>query len=44
MNLPPSLAQWAGYLKIFPEEVSLALKSNHSARLHAYWFATTPTQ
>ncbi len=25
MNLPPSLAQWAGYLKIFPEEVSLAL-------------------
>jgi hypothetical protein len=25
MNLPPSLASWAGYLKIFPEEVSLAL-------------------
>ena len=25
MNLPPSLSQWAGYLKIFPEEVSLAL-------------------
>lgn len=25
MNLPPSLAQWAGYLRIFPEEVSLAL-------------------
>ncbi len=25
MNLPPSLAQWAAYLKIFPEEVSLAL-------------------
>lgn len=25
MNLPPSLAPWAGYLKIFPEEVSLAL-------------------
>src|SRR5215510_5506565 len=25
MNLPPSLAQWAGYLQIFPEEVSLAL-------------------
>jgi hypothetical protein len=25
MNLPPSLAQWAGYLKIFPDEVSLAL-------------------
>jgi len=26
MNLPPSLAQWAKYLKLFPEEVSLALK------------------
>ena len=26
MNLPPSLAQWAGYLKLFPDEVSLALK------------------
>jgi hypothetical protein len=25
MNLPPSLAQWAGYLRIFPEEVSVAL-------------------
>lgn len=25
MNLPPSLAPWAGYLKIFPDEVSLAL-------------------
>src|ERR1044072_5395814 len=25
MNLPPSLAPWAGYLNIFPEEVSLAL-------------------
>jgi hypothetical protein len=25
MNLPPSLAPWAGYLRIFPEEVSLAL-------------------
>jgi len=25
MNLPPSLALWAGYLQIFPEEVSLAL-------------------
>ena len=25
MNLPPSLAQWARHLKIFPEEVSLAL-------------------
>lgn len=25
MNLPPSLAKWAGYLNIFPEEVSLAL-------------------
>ena len=25
MNLPPSLAPWARYLKIFPEEVSLAL-------------------
>lgn len=25
MNLPPALAQWAGYLKIFPEELSLAL-------------------
>ena len=25
MNLPPSLAPWAGYLQIFPEEVSLAL-------------------
>src|ERR1044072_8962670 len=25
MNLPPSLSQWAGYLKIFPHEVSLAL-------------------
>lgn len=25
MNLPPSLAQWARYLNIFPEEVSLAL-------------------
>src|SRR6185369_47603 len=25
MNLPPSLSQWAGYLKIFPDEVSLAL-------------------
>ena len=25
MNLPPSLAQWAKYLRIFPEEVSLAL-------------------
>ena len=25
MNLPSSLAQWAVYLKIFPEEVSLAL-------------------
>lgn len=25
MNLPPSLTQWATYLKIFPEEVSLAL-------------------
>lgn len=25
MNLPPSLAPWAAYLKIFPEEVSLAL-------------------
>ena len=25
MNFPPSLAQWAGYLKIFPEEVSVAL-------------------
>ena len=25
MNLPPSLAQWAGYLRIFPDEVSLAL-------------------
>src|SRR5215475_7202247 len=26
MNLPPALAQWAPYLKLFPEEVSLALK------------------
>ena len=25
MNLPPSLAPWAGYLNIFPEEVSLSL-------------------
>src|SRR5678815_4000221 len=25
MNLPPSLASWAGYLNIFPEEVSQAL-------------------
>src|ERR1044072_6447494 len=25
MNLPPSLAPWAGYLQLFPEEVSLAL-------------------
>src|ERR1041385_9065367 len=25
MNLPPSLAPWAGYLQIFPGEVSLAL-------------------
>ena len=25
MNLPPSLAQWSGYLRIFPEEVSVAL-------------------
>ncbi len=25
MNLPPSLSQWAGYLRIFPDEVSLAL-------------------
>src|SRR5215213_9380285 len=25
MNLPPSLASWSGYLKIFPEEVSVAL-------------------
>lgn len=25
MNLPPSLAPWAGYLNLFPEEVSLAL-------------------
>jgi len=25
MNLPPSLAPWARYLKIFPDEVSLAL-------------------
>lgn len=25
MNLPPSLGKWAAYLKIFPEEVSLAL-------------------
>lgn len=25
MNLPPSLAKWAGYLNIFPDEVSLAL-------------------
>jgi hypothetical protein len=25
MNLPPSLAQWAGYLRIFPDELSLAL-------------------
>jgi hypothetical protein len=25
MNLPPSLAPWAQYLKIFPDEVSLAL-------------------
>lgn len=25
MNLPPSLAPWAGYLRIFPDEVSLAL-------------------
>jgi hypothetical protein len=25
MNLPPSLAPWASYLNIFPEEVSLAL-------------------
>jgi len=25
MNLPPSLAPWAGYLNIFPAEVSLAL-------------------
>jgi hypothetical protein len=25
MNLPPSLSAWAGYLKIFPDEVSLAL-------------------
>src|SRR5215813_993580 len=25
MNLPPSLTQWSAYLKIFPEEVSLAL-------------------
>lgn len=25
MNLPPSLAQWAGYLGIFPKEVSVAL-------------------
>ena len=25
MNLPPSLSQWAGYLNIFPDEVSLAL-------------------
>ena len=25
MNLPPSLAPWAAYLNIFPEEVSLAL-------------------
>jgi len=25
MNLPPSLAPWAGYLNIFPEEVSQAL-------------------
>ena len=26
MNLPPSLAPWAGYLKIFPDEITLALK------------------
>lgn len=26
MNLPPSLAPWAAYLKIFPDEISLALK------------------
>ena len=26
MNLPPTLAQWAPYLKLFPEELSLALK------------------
>lgn len=25
MNLPPALAHWSGYLRIFPEEVSLAL-------------------
>ena len=25
MNLPPALAQWTGYLRIFPEEVILAL-------------------
>ncbi len=25
MNLPPSLAPWAGYLRIFPDEVSVAL-------------------
>lgn len=25
MNLPPALAPWAGYLKIFPDEVSLSL-------------------
>jgi hypothetical protein len=25
MNLPPALAPWAGYLNIFPEEVSLSL-------------------
>src|SRR5215813_7864947 len=25
MNLPPSLSPWAGYLKIFPDEVSVAL-------------------
>src|ERR1041384_6511348 len=25
MNLPPSLAPWSAYLRIFPEEVSLAL-------------------
>ena len=25
MNLPPSLAPWAVYLNIFPEEVSLSL-------------------
>ncbi len=25
MNLPPSLSQWAEYLKIFPDEISVAL-------------------